>query len=199
MRLCLRRSSKSKVHDYLRKSRALQDYWQQPITSEQLQAEMDRMAEHTKQPDVLRELFAALGNDPLVAAECLARPILAEHLFKSAIENQDASQAVAQPIKFVKRNKGAFRGYTLPVVATTRKVEGTCIDAWAATSTVNAPTAREFHTAIWTGSEMIVWGGLAGGYSNSGGRYNPATDSWTPTSTIDAPAGRERSHGSLDR
>ncbi len=34
----------SKVHDYLRKSQALQDYWQQPITSEQLQAEMDRMA-----------------------------------------------------------------------------------------------------------------------------------------------------------
>ena len=60
---------------------------------------MDRMAEHTKQPDVLRELFAALGNDPFVAAECLARPILAEHLFKSAIETQDASQAVAQPIK----------------------------------------------------------------------------------------------------
>src|SRR4030095_11225518 len=40
----------SKVHDYLRKSQALQDYWQQPITSEQLQAEMNRMAKHSKQP-----------------------------------------------------------------------------------------------------------------------------------------------------
>ena len=48
-----------KVADYLRKSQALQDYWQQPITSEQLQAEMDRMAQHTKQPEVLRELFAS--------------------------------------------------------------------------------------------------------------------------------------------
>ncbi len=107
------------------------------------------------------------------------------------LQNQHASQAVAQPIKFVKRNKGAFRGYTLPVVATTRKVEGTCIDAWAATSTANAPSAREFHTAIWTGSEMIVWGGLDGsGYSNTGARYNPSTDNWTPTSTTVAPAGR---------
>ncbi len=45
----------SKVADYLRKSQALQDYWQQPITSEQLQAEMNRMAKHTKQPaDVAR-------------------------------------------------------------------------------------------------------------------------------------------------
>ena len=39
-----------KVADYLRKSQALEDYWQRPITAEQLQAEMDRMAKHTKQP-----------------------------------------------------------------------------------------------------------------------------------------------------
>ena len=32
-----------KVADYLRDSHALEDYWQQPITAQQLQAEMDRM------------------------------------------------------------------------------------------------------------------------------------------------------------
>src|SRR6188474_1493822 len=67
-----------KVADYLRKSQALEDYWQRSITAEQLQAEIDRMASHTKQPEVLRELFQALGNDPFVIAECLARPILTE-------------------------------------------------------------------------------------------------------------------------
>ena len=69
-----------KVADYLRKSQALEDYWQRPLSAEQLQAEMDRMAQHTKQPEVLRELFEALGNDPFVIAECLARPALAERL-----------------------------------------------------------------------------------------------------------------------
>src|SRR6478609_9519473 len=69
-----------KVADYLRKSQALEDYWQRPITAEQLQAEMDRMAIHTRQAEVLRELFAALGNDPFVIAECLARPALADRL-----------------------------------------------------------------------------------------------------------------------
>src|SRR6266446_1407107 len=64
----------NKVEDYLRNSQALEDYWQKPISAEQLQAEMERMAQHTKQPEVLRELFAALGNDPFVIAECLARP-----------------------------------------------------------------------------------------------------------------------------
>ena len=39
---------------------------------------MERMARDTKRPDVLRELFEALGSDPFVIAECLARPALAE-------------------------------------------------------------------------------------------------------------------------
>src|SRR2546430_12261993 len=69
-----------KVEDYLRDSQALEDYWQRPLTAEQLQAEMDRMARHTKQPEVLRELFEALGNDSFVIAECLARPALSERL-----------------------------------------------------------------------------------------------------------------------
>ena len=59
----------NKVAGYLRDSLALEDYWQRPITAEQLQAEMDRMARNTKQPEVLRELFEALGNDPAVIAE----------------------------------------------------------------------------------------------------------------------------------
>jgi hypothetical protein len=69
-----------KVEDYLRDSQALEDYWQRPITPEQLQAEMERMAQNTKQPEVLREIFAALGNDPAMIAECLARPVLAKRL-----------------------------------------------------------------------------------------------------------------------
>ena len=69
-----------KVKDYLRNSQALEDYWQRPITSQQLQSEMDRMARYTKQPEVLQELFEALGNDPFVIAECLARPALADRL-----------------------------------------------------------------------------------------------------------------------
>src|SRR5438105_1610984 len=37
-----------KVTEYLRNSQALEEYWQQPITTEQLEAEMERMASHTK-------------------------------------------------------------------------------------------------------------------------------------------------------
>ena len=67
-------------------------------------------------------------------------------------------------------------------------------DSWTATSTTNAPDARQSHTAVWTGSEMIVWGGIGNGFPapnfNTGGRYNPSTDSWTATSTTNVPAAR---------
>src|SRR2546428_3924826 len=52
-----------KVTDSLLNSQALEDYWQRPLTAEQLPAEMDRMAKHTKQSEGLQELFEALGND----------------------------------------------------------------------------------------------------------------------------------------
>ncbi|MHC4163508.1 MAG: Kelch repeat-containing protein [Planctomycetota bacterium] len=59
------------------------------------------------------------------------------------------------------------------------------------TSLVNAPSPRGYHTAVWTGSEMIVWGGLDYlGTKNSGGAYNPATDTWRTPSTAGAPAAR---------
>ncbi|MCX5867426.1 MAG: hypothetical protein NT009_08110 [Proteobacteria bacterium] len=67
-------------------------------------------------------------------------------------------------------------------------------DSWKATdSGLNIPSARDFHTAVWTGSEMIVWGGYDGSqFVKTGGRYDPATDSWMPTGIDEnTPSGRE--------
>ncbi len=64
-------------------------------------------------------------------------------------------------------------------------------NSWTATSTANAPTPRNAHAAVWTGTQMIVWSGLdPNGVSNTGGRYDPSTDSWTATSTANAPEPR---------
>ena len=66
-------------------------------------------------------------------------------------------------------------------------------DSWIATSTSSAPVGRYHHTAVWSGSQMIVWGGYTDSspfFLNTGGRYNPSTDSWTATSTNNAPDGR---------
>src|SRR5437660_221456 len=339
-----------KVKDYLRNSKALEDYWHRPITAEQLQAEMDRIAQHTKQPEVLQELFNALGNDPFVIAECLARPALAERLLTNwyaydqrihgelkqraeaelqthnsieamretngkysqtefvrsdgarnesnrnaehsvklnnrewdaavqklaeSFSNTSHNQLNAQPCSHgaaspcsqaqTAQNASAQRGsfsnspqtknahlqayqalpigklsslqqnstlyYTTAVIEKTKdrlkvatiswlkeplepwraKVEkqaatalippgdsyklppilqgdGCVEDTW--TATPGPPDARGTHTAVWTGSEMIVWGGLGPNYLNTGGRYNPSTDSWVATTTTNAPEAR---------
>jgi N-acetylneuraminic acid mutarotase len=343
-----------KVSDYLRNSQALEDYWQRPITGEQLQAEMERMAQNTKQPEVLRELFEALGNDPLAIAECVARPALAERLltnwyahdqrFQGELKQRAEADLFAHPtvaqmkqlsgnyseIELVKPDSAytefscrpehavklrrpdwdatvqnlaaafnrpgtdrinvrrsshgamspwspAYQGqsastqrdgfnisglnknsvasayaslpigrpsplqedemhyyataviektpghlklatvswqkepleswlatrenqtpeavgvqpgrYTLPKIS----VGGGCIDDTWAASALNLPDLRESHTAVWTGSEMIVWGGGVGYPPTSfdtGGRYSPSTETWSRTSTVNAPSAR---------
>ncbi len=32
-------------------------------------------------------------------------------------------------------------------------------NSWTALNPTGAPSPRDYHTAVWTGSEMIVWGG----------------------------------------
>lgn len=57
--------------------------------------------------------------------------------------------------------------------------------------------ARERHTAVWTGSEMVVWGGTRRhhgvGDLLDGARYDPVTDTWRPMAP--APVGTDRSDG----
>jgi N-acetylneuraminic acid mutarotase len=321
-----------KIEDYLRKSQALEDYWERPVTAQQLQAEMDRMAQHTKQPEVLQDLFDALGNDPFVIAECLARPVLAERLLRSwyaydqrfhrdvkerAAADLKAHSTVEQmkqtsgkycEIELVKSkslneqiNRGTERSMKLssrewdetvqklaamfsdysveaglppakshPISTVGSPAEDTSInqvktgmlsplqqdeeryyatavfsktndrlrfatiewskvpwESWLATAesqlangsgtpddsyrlpkiaddgtgciddtwmaiTANVPLGRENHTAVWTGSEMIIWGGFGQrGQLNTGARYNPATDSWLATSITNVPTPRD--------
>ncbi len=318
-----------KVHDYLRKSQALEDYWQRPLTAEQLQAEMERMAQNTKQPEVLKELFDALGNDPFVIAECLARPALANRLLTSwyahderihgALKQRIEAELRAHPsveqmtqlsgkyseIELAKSDSarnaddreaphsaklnsrewdetlqnlalmfGTVKNSTtrtevlssaarlgrdtpastaitqiktgvlsplredeahyyatavlsktddrlklatvswrkeplqswlatkenqivaLPTTASDHyrlpAITGAgCIDdTWTDTSV--GPDGRIWYTAVWTGSEMIVWGGTSGGFDvATGWRYNPSTDTWAATSMTNAPTERE--------
>ena len=187
-----------KVEDYVRNSQALEDYWQRPIAAEQLQAEMERMAKDTRQPEVLRELFEALGNDPSVIAECLARPVLAERLttnfyahdqrIHGELKVRPESRRASADNRAPSGMAAASASYRLPTISDR---PGGCTDeTWTPTSITNAPAARASHTAVWTGSEMIVWGGNGGSYFNTGGRYDPSTDSWTAISTVNAPSAR---------
>lgn len=64
-------------------------------------------------------------------------------------------------------------------------------DRWAPVATEGAPPARSQHVAVWTGREMIVWGGTDGALGLAdGARYDPAADRWVALSRDGAPEGR---------
>jgi N-acetylneuraminic acid mutarotase len=297
---------RARVADYLEESDALERLWSRPIQDEDLQAEVERMAASSRAPLVLQEIFAALGNNPGIIKECLARPLLADRLIRHAyardpryhsglkgairqvlarhpsiseanqlgaeyaeavwvqdgrqpdraersrgrrvvrLDHDSWNRKVAElPVGtlgelqeddesfFVQAvlDKGADRltvataawrkrpfddwwaeAKTTQARLSTREarterddsgiapslpsvVAAECSpDTWSPVSGAGAPSPREAHTAVWTGTEMIVWGGFnQNGYvdTNSGGRYTPATNSWVATTTTAAPAARD--------
>lgn len=65
-------------------------------------------------------------------------------------------------------------------------------DSWSNTAPAGTVAARWLHTAVWTGTKMIVWGGFDGVSDlNTGGVYDPAANTWAVTSIVGAPAGRD--------
>ncbi|HZQ70284.1 MAG TPA: kelch repeat-containing protein [Terriglobales bacterium] len=184
----------AKAEAGLRLSNALAALWNSPITGAQLQAEMNRMARDSRQPEVLAELFAALNHDPAIVAEVLARPALAERLARSAYQNDQRFSAKAQSFdtwwskqqnQFAPTVSQSVFAYVLPGVNTATAAP----DSWAPTHTL--PDGTNGMTAVWTGAEMIIWGGgstLAPVYTGS--RYDPATDTWHSTNNSSVPIGK---------
>jgi N-acetylneuraminic acid mutarotase len=185
-----------KTKEYLRKSNALDSFWHRPITAEHLQAEMDRMARETMNAELLEQLWAALENDPYLIAECLARPLLVERLttgltgFDEWWKHRRSATSTAPAIP--------AHHYRLPQInhpsleVTAGAVNSTA-NSWKKTNSADAPAERHYHSAVWTGTQMIVWGGLDSNDNviDTGASYTPATNSWTATTKTGAPSARD--------
>ncbi|MCU0257650.1 MAG: hypothetical protein MUF56_01320 [Solirubrobacteraceae bacterium] len=165
------------------------------IAPAMLQAELDRIARATRRPSMLAALFDALGRDARLVAECLVRPVLVERLLDAC--RAPAATPATGELASTDRDAEVTLPFVLPVL---RAPDEPCVDdTWLGPTEVE-PQARSHHTAVWTGTEMIVWGGLYGGGAefgasgtyplDSGGRYDPALDAWTPTSAAGAPSPR---------
>ncbi len=348
-----------KVRTYLKETAALEEFWKTSVSDEMLQKELQRMAGQTRMPDRLQELYAALGGNPFLIRECLARPMLVDRLARNFFafdqtlhrESRDAAERLrrdliagsressptqpgAQVVEVVREtpapsNKGSSPGLRvqpeplrlasgefdswvdrlpaspgkvgpveedrgqfiirrvlerdsdharvatyavrkrawedwwsavspgleerIPAAAVSHAESlplprpassPTCLpdqtwdngsldgyftgrswhtavwtgslmlifggnfmdgsaagrtalrydpatDTWSPASIVNAPTSRAAHTAVWTGSVMVIWGGYEGPEVATGGRYDPVSDTWSSTSMTDAPEGRQ--------
>jgi hypothetical protein len=156
---------------------------------------MERMARNSGDPAMLRELFDALGNDAFLIAETLVRPVLADQMIRSGYQDEMRSDSPTPSFaawwESMRRTASteikAVEGLSVPA-----SVDGIpCTpNTWRAinASSPNVPPPTQYHSAVWTGAEMIVWGGWSG--PSTGARYIPATDTWLPVTTIGAPEGR---------
>jgi N-acetylneuraminic acid mutarotase len=158
------------------------------INAAQLQAELNRIARSSRMPQRLAELFALLDNDAVLIAECVARPILVErHLAR--LETKDSIKLESlQPVRHAGASLQAVTGISLALPIISTRTESDFLDSWRV---MDFPEGRYAHSSIWTGSEMIIWGGFSNGAPlDTGSRYDPLTDTWTGISLNNAPSAR---------
>ena len=196
---------RQRAEDVVLKTAALRELWQVTVSPQQVQAELDRMAAHSQSPARLRELFAALGDDPTLAAECLARPALVDRLLRSEygrdgrLQGATATEGTKRPFEtwwsetraqVAPEPVATDFAYRLPALADTAGTACTD-DSW--TPTLQLLDPRYWHTAVWTGSEMIVFGGMSsvGTTYGDGSRYDPATDTWQLLPSLGSPGARQ--------
>lgn len=64
--------------------------------------------------------------------------------------------------------------------------------AWQPMNSTGAPSPRRRHTAVWTGSRLLIWGGQGAGntFLGDGKSYDPATGTWEDLPSAGAPSPR---------
>jgi N-acetylneuraminic acid mutarotase len=193
-----------KVETYLKQSAALERFWHTPVTGAMLESELERMARGSRMPERLRELFAALGDDPVLVQECLARASLADRLARSfhdfdrrfhesAATYDEWWGRVAPDLDASSVRTVAAARSALPVAPGSGTMTGSTSASdctWDNGSLDDAPPPLQNHTAVWTGSLMVIWGGSSSSGLQGGWRYDPASDAWSPVTTVGAPSPR---------
>jgi len=89
---------------------------------------------------------------------------------------------------------GRTTGFPSTIITNGAKYNPTT-NTWTTISTVNAPlnnVNNKAGAALWTGTEMIIWGGAnaVGTSIQTGARYNPVTNTWTTMAALNAPTPR---------
>jgi hypothetical protein len=68
---------------------------------------------------------------------------------------------------------------------------GTAPGGWTAMNASGALTARQGHSAVWTGQRILYFGGRQGGVPlGDGAAFDPVDNSWSPISSTGAPSAR---------
>jgi len=148
-----------------------------------------KLAHLESNPARLQELASAFIYEEIVDESESSIKIKTMVWQKSGLNSWLTSQSQDVQINPVSKLESNF---SLTEISSTQAAsEAGPPDTWK--DFTDIPRRRSAHTAIWTGTEMIVWGGIGSVTAatlNSGARYNPATNVWVSVSVVNAPSGR---------
>jgi hypothetical protein len=134
-----------KVTTYLKKSVALDTEWHTPVTAELLHRELERIARETRFPDRLKEIYAALGNDAFLLEECFARAVVVDRL---------ATMFGRSDTDSLPSGSSSASEFDPSACAADGTWDNGVLDD-------TPPSGRDGTEGVWTGTELIVWGGGA--------------------------------------
>src|SRR5438477_313600 len=78
-----------------------------------------------------------------------------------------------------------------PFLANNGAIYDPAIDSWTIITTNGGPTARRQHCAVWTGKQMLIWGGADTlGFPDDAGSYDPVLNNWSTLNSAYAPRAR---------
>jgi N-acetylneuraminic acid mutarotase len=86
---------------------------------------------------------------------------------------------------------GGRRPFPNPAALNSGGVYDPTANTWTTMNTVNAPSPRGRESVAWTGSRLLVWGGLSETSDLANGAlYDPVANSWSVMSSANAPSAR---------
>src|SRR5262245_7976784 len=133
-------SFRARVVTALRESARLAAVRGRVPTGDELQAEIARMVRDSKAPTTLSEIFAALGADPFLIAECLARPTPEARLWSEIAAADPELAREAPPAAFdASAVRQPVTGYVVPAFP---EGAGCTPDTWSLSSLTTATGAN---------------------------------------------------------
>ena len=176
---------KQNIEETLVSEQLLTEHYSTTISSEMLQKELNRIVRNTKNPTRLKQYFSLFDNNANSIVECLVRPIVVKNLWR---KNTNATKVYSDQKNLLVVPETTEFDYIIPKFHNdkellTKNTLSQESDIWLTMNSADAPQARYYHTAVWTGSKMIVWGGQNSSNNElqNGGLYDPVFDSWEST------------------
>jgi len=136
---------------------------------------------------------ASLAAGSVGSTQLAANAVTSSNIAAGAVDSAQLAPGAAAANLGASGQAGVVSGgVLLSLTENAALVAAGYVNIGTALLSTGAPGARYSHTAVWTGSEMIVWGGSnnGGNFLNDGARYNPTNNTWTPVTTSGAPSGR---------